>query len=82
MAIVKMQRVSIFGLNKDRESILERLQELGVVQIDFHEDEIKDMPTRNTSDEKADYEREIQKTEQKATGITNPTGPMLALWIF
>ena len=26
MAIVKMQRVSIFGLNKDRESILERLQ--------------------------------------------------------
>lgn len=74
MAIVKMQRVSIFGLNKDRESILERLQELGVVQIDFHEDEIKDMPTRNTSDEKADYEREIQKTEQ-ALDILNHVAP-------
>lgn len=25
--------------------------------------------------------KEIQKTEQKATGITNPTGPMLALCV-
>ncbi len=32
------------------------------------------MPTRNTSDEKADYEREIQKTEQ-ALDILNHAAP-------
>ena len=33
MAVLKMQRISLCGLNRDRKAILERLQELGMVEI-------------------------------------------------
>ena len=44
MAVLKMQRISICALKKDRKSILEKLQSLGVLEIshvleedeDFH----------------------------------------------
>ena len=41
MAVLKMQRISICALKKDRKAILEKLQSLGVVEINhvFDEDE-------------------------------------------
>ena len=33
MAVLKMQRISICALKKDRKSILEKLQSLGVLEI-------------------------------------------------
>ena len=33
MAVLKMQRISICALKKDRKAILEKLQSLGVVEI-------------------------------------------------
>ena len=52
MAVLKMQRISICALKKDRKAILEKLQSLGVVEInhvieedeDFKiDDEFKDL---------------------------------------
>lgn len=41
MAVLKMQRISICALKKDRKAILEKLQSLGVVEINhvIEEDE-------------------------------------------
>lgn len=42
MAIVKMQKLNIFGLNSDKEKILSHLQKLGAIEInDIHPDLIK-----------------------------------------
>ncbi len=35
MAIVQMQRINICALKKNRKAILERLQELGAMEIDI-----------------------------------------------
>ena len=34
MSVLKMQRISICALKKDRKAILERLQSLGVLEVD------------------------------------------------
>ncbi len=34
MAVLKMQRISICALKKDRKAILEQLQHLGVLEVD------------------------------------------------
>ena len=40
MAIVQMQRINICALKKNRKAILERLQELGAMEVDIRlEDE-------------------------------------------
>ncbi|MDR1801730.1 MAG: V-type ATP synthase subunit I [Lachnospiraceae bacterium] len=36
MAVLKMQRISICALKKDRKAILEKVQNLGVLEINFH----------------------------------------------
>ena len=35
MSVLKMQRISICALKKDRKAILEKLQSLGVLEIDI-----------------------------------------------
>ena len=53
MAVLKMQRISICALKKDRKAILEKLQSLGVVEINhvIEEDEdFKKMDTGRTGD--------------------------------
>ena len=35
MAVLKMQKISICALKKDRKAILEQLQHLGVLEVDL-----------------------------------------------
>ena len=64
MAVVKMQRISLCGLNKDRKAILVRLQELGVVEINFRKKDLKGLKIQNTSEEKADFEKQAARADQ------------------
>ena len=43
MAVLKMQRISICALKKDRKAILEKLQSLGVVEINHVIEEDEDL---------------------------------------
>ena len=66
MAVVEMRRLSLCGMNKDREEILARLQELGVVQIEFLKRDAKKLRkyrAADTSDERQKFERQIQHAE-------------------
>ena len=39
MAVLKMQKISICALKKDRKAILEQLQHLGVLEVDREKEE-------------------------------------------
>lgn len=67
MSKVQMQRINLCGLNKDRQEILARLQELGVVQIEFLKSDVKKLRSfhpADTSEERQKYERQTQHAEQ------------------
>ena len=49
MAVLKMQRISICALKKDRKAILEKLQSLGVVEINHVIEEDEDFKKRDLS---------------------------------
>ena len=36
MAVLKMQRITVCALKKDRKAILEKIQSMGVLQVDPH----------------------------------------------
>ena len=55
MAVMQMQRFSICALKKDRKAILEKLQILGVVEIDNSVIEDSEMEKMNTSDRRQIY---------------------------
>ncbi len=64
MAVVKMQRINLCGLNRDRKAILMRLQELGAVEINFRKKDIKGLRTQDTMEEKADFEKQAARADQ------------------
>ena len=49
MAVLKMQRISICALKKDRKAILEKLQSLGVVEINHVIEEDEDFKKMDTA---------------------------------
>ena len=49
MAVLKMQRISICALKKDRKSILEKLQSLGVLEISHVLEEDEDFHKMDTA---------------------------------
>ncbi len=53
MAVLKMQRISICALKKDRKAILEKLQSLGVVEINHVIEEDEDFKKMDTAGQKA-----------------------------
>lgn len=73
MAVLQMQRVSICALKKDRKAILEKLQALGVMEMDqiTDEDGFEKMDTLNA---KQSFEKKAQLTET-ALGILNAYAP-------
>lgn len=74
MAVLKMQRISLCGLNKDRKAILERLQELGMVEINFRKKDIKNLKKKDTTEQRTDFEKRAQKADQ-ALEILNRYAP-------
>ena len=64
MAVLKMQRISICALKKDRKAILEKLQSLGVVEINHVIEEDEDFKKMDTAGQKAGFEKASTLAEQ------------------
>lgn len=70
MAIVKMQRISICGLKKDRRSMLERLQSLGMIEINFRKGDTDELKCPDTSEQRSDFEKKAAHTDQALELLT------------
>ena len=73
MAVLQMQRVSICALKKDRKAILEKLQALGVMEMNQIADE-EGFEKMDTVNAKLSFEKKAQLTET-ALGILDVYAP-------
>ena len=73
MAVLQMQRVSICALKKDRKAILEKLQALGVMEMNQIADE-EGFEKMDTVNAKLSFEKKAQLTET-ALGILDIYAP-------
>lgn len=64
MAVSKMQRMNIFGLQEDRKSILERLQAWGVLELNIPDGCSESLTTTDTAAAKQRFERQLQELQQ------------------
>lgn len=64
MAVLQMQRLSICALKKDRQAILEKLQALGVMEVNQVAGDDDDFVRVDTRDERQDADRLIHLSEQ------------------
>ena len=64
MAVLKMQRISICALKKDRKAILEKLQSLGVLEVDNILEEDDDFHRMDTAGKKQGFEKAAASADQ------------------
>lgn len=64
MAIVQMQRINICALKKNRKAILERLQELGAMEIDIQLEDDSLGEKQDVASSRALFERRAQTADQ------------------
>lgn len=64
MAVLKMQRISICALKKDRKAILEKLQSLGTIEVDHILDEDEDFRRMDTVGKKQGFEKAAVSVDQ------------------
>ena len=64
MAIVQMQRINICALKKNRKAILERLQELGAMEIDIQLEDDNLCEKQDVANSRALFERRAQTADQ------------------
>ncbi len=64
MAVLKMQRISICALKKDRKAILEKLQSLGTIEVDHILDEDEDFHRMDTVGKKQGFEKAAVSVDQ------------------
>lgn len=62
MAVLKMRRISITALKKDRKPILERLQALGIMEM--HQIEPEGFTRTDTRDDRQTFDNNVRLTEQ------------------
>ena len=74
MAIVQMQRINICALKKNRKAILERLQELGAMEIDIQLKDDSLCEKQDVAGSRALFERRAQTADQ-ALSILNVYAP-------
>ena len=74
MAIVQMQRINICALKKNRKAILERLQELGAMEIDIQLEDVNLGEKQDVASSRALFERRAQTADQ-ALAILNTYVP-------
>lgn len=58
MAVVKLQRFSLCGLNTERKGVLERLQAYGMLEIHFRKKDQKGLKKMDTQPQRANFEKE------------------------
>ena len=64
MAVLQMQRISLCALKKNRKAILERLQELGAMEIDIRLEDDSGYTTMDVSNSKATFETKAQTADR------------------
>ena len=64
MAVLQMQRISICAMRKNRKAILERLQELGAMEIDIRLEDDSDYIKLDVSNSKATFEKQAQAADR------------------
>ena len=64
MAIMQMQRISICALKKDRKAILEKIQSMGVMEINHLIGEDKDFRRMDTVNARMSFEKAASNTDQ------------------
>ena len=64
MAVLQMQRISICALKKNRKAILERLQELGAMEIDIQLEDDSGYVKMDVSNSKAKFEKQAQTADR------------------
>ena len=57
MAVLQMQRMSICALKKDRKAILEKIQSMGVMEINHVLDEDEDFRRMETANARSSFEK-------------------------
>ena len=55
MAVLQMQRMNLVAMKQNRKAILERLQELGALEIDVPMEETEGIMLEDTSGQKAEF---------------------------
>ena len=68
MAVLKMQKISICALKKDRKAILEQLQHLGVLEVDRDKEEDAFFQKMDTTGQRMKFEKAATAADQ-ALGI-------------
>lgn len=63
MAVLQMQRISICAMKKNRKAILERLQELGAMEIDIQLEDDSGYTKKDISNSKATFEKQAQTAD-------------------
>ncbi len=58
MAVLQMQRMNLVAMKQNRKAILERLQELGALEIDVKLEETDGIVKEDTSGQKRDFEKQ------------------------
>ena len=64
MAVLKMQRISICALKKDRKAILEKLQSLGVLEVSHVIEEDENFRKMDTAGQRAGFEKAAASADQ------------------
>ena len=64
MAVLKMQRITVCALKKDRKAILEKLQSMGVLQVDPVLENDSDFKTMDTAGQRMGFEKAAAAVDQ------------------
>ena len=64
MAVLPMKKIEICAMKRDRKAVLEKLQSLGMVQIETENTETDDFRKMNTTSQRAKYEKRVQNTDE------------------
>lgn len=64
MSVLKMQRITVCALKKDRKAILEKLQSMGVLQVDSVLEDDSDFKTMDTSGQRMGFEKAAASVDQ------------------
>ena len=75
MAVLQMQRISICALKKNRKAILEKIQSMGVMEINHVLDEDEDFRRMDTVSARSSFEKAANSAD-KALEILNEYAPL------
>ena len=64
MAVLKMQKINLCAMKKNRKRILEAVQAMGVVEVSSWQDEMEGFQKMDTSAQKSQFEKTAATIEQ------------------